>query len=258
MAITFEHVINMTTYDGNPAPSYVENLKIANEPSNAINQFYLVDTRAADKNSDIVLSNYNDLQWDGPNRSLTSKALKRFGIKSYPQQGAMAFYSLLHEERSFLLCPVFVESTRYTKPFFSIEQHDDSLTFHMKSPDDITYICWRVILRIGYEAFEYVTYEDTLTVENPYISGDYICYCVGYTGEGEAVSDDSDVIELTIVGSGDDPLDVFSTYTKAETDKAIKDALATYSPEGSYTKAEIDAMLGNIAAVLDKINGEVV
>lgn len=236
MAIKFDKVLNMTTYTGNTEPVYVGNLMLSNEPKNEIYQFYIVDNLTADKMAQLERANYNTLQWSKQVSHITKAKVKRIGIKSFPRIGAIAFYSLLYEDRSFVLAPLFIQSERQPKPSFSVAQAENSLTFTMQSPEDITYMCWRVVLRCGHTAFEYVTYADTLTIENPYLSGTYDCYCVGYVGEGEATSADSDHVTLNLVGTGKDPLDKFETYTKLE----------------------IDAMLGNIGALLDKLNGVVI
>ena len=234
MSITFEHVINLTTYGGNSPPPYVGSLMIANEPDNEINQFYIYKDHARDKSSQVDYSNYPELQWTDPATRMTNQYVKRIGIKSFPQIGAMAFYSLKYEERSFFLCPLFIDKERFTRPEFRIEQNETSLVFHMKSPKDITYTCWRVILRCGDTAFEYISYEDTLTVDNPYLTGTYDCYCVGYVGEGESVSDDSEHFTLNIIGTGEDPLDKFEFYTKAELDNSF------------YTREQIDMLVKSI------------
>lgn len=224
---TFDYKINLTTYAGNPSPAYVTSLEIANEPSNDIHQFYVLDTRTADKAAHIDLSNYSVLEWDRPQNSVTKSQVQRIGTKSFPHIGAMSFYKLLSDDRSFILAPVFMEKDRYTRPGFTATQTATQVTFTMTMPEDITYMCWRVIMVCDDTAFEYVTYEDTLTVDNPYISGTYDCYCVGYVGEGQAISDDSAHVYLTIIGSGEDPLDKFDYYTKTDIDGMQPTVLTT-------------------------------
>lgn len=236
MALSFETIINLTEYEKNVEPAYVGSLMIANEPDNSINQFYIYNGRTSDKAAIVDHSNYTELDWVGPNVSITSDEVSRIGIKTFPRIGAMAFYTLLAEERSKILTPVFIKKERYTKPSFTYTQADGKITFTMTTPPDITYVAWRIIMRNGYDAFEYISYEDTITIDEPYLAGEYATYVVGYAGEGEAVSDDSESVLITVETAGQDPLDMFNYYTKAE----------------------VDALIGDIGALIDRLNGVVV
>lgn len=234
MALVFEQIINLTTYNDNPEPKYVSSPMIANEPNNDIHNFYIYTGRTSDKASHVDAANYSALSWEKPLTHLTNQQVKRIGIKSFPQIGAMSFVTLLHEARSLFLCPVFIQKERYKRPTFSVTQTSTNLTFNMQSPEEISYICWRIVLRNGDTAFEYISYDDSLTVDLPYLSGTYDCYCVGYVGEGQAVSDDSEHVSLTITGTGEDPLDKFDYYTKADIDGMQPTVLTTTLSANSW------------------------
>ena len=68
----------------------------------------------------------------------------------------------------------------------------------------LEYMCYRIILRLGDFAHEYITYDQILEVPKPQTTGTYDIYCVGYIHEGEAVSEDSNHVYLDIVGTQED------------------------------------------------------
>lgn len=254
MALSFETIINLTEYENNVEPMYVGSLMIANEPDNSINQFYIYNDRASDKGAVVDNSNYTKLEWSGPNVNITSDEVARIGVKSFPRIGAMAFYTLLAEERSKILTPVFVKKTRYTRPSFTYTQANGKITFTMTTPPDITYVAWRIVMRNGYQAFEYISYDDTITIDEPYIPGEYETYVIGYAGEGEAVSDDSNKYIITVTTQGIDPIDMFNYYTKVE----VNNITSQLESNVDGKLKQLEEMIGQVGTLLDRLNGTVV
>ncbi len=232
MAIKIDKVIDLTNDSLNSSPKLVKNLQIAMEPDASIFQYYIANNRAGDKESDIVLGSYDDIKWGLPATHLTTQKVKNIGIKSFPQVGAIGFFTFLNEERSKILAPIHVKSKKYTAPSINVIENDTTLTIVISPPIDygadesddlfsdgsdifddgdggtvnekIKYICHRVILRLDQFALEYVTYENILEVDKPATTGTYDIYCVGYIHEGEAVSEDSNHVYIDIVGSQTD------------------------------------------------------
>lgn len=234
MAIKIDKIINLTQDSLNTSPKLVKNLQIAMEPDASIFQYYIENNRAGDKESDIVLGSYDNVKWQLPATHLTTQKVKNIGIKSFPQVGAIGFFTFLNEERSKILAPIHVKSKKYTAPSINVIENDTTLTIVISPPIDygvdesdevndifsdghenfddgdggtvnekIKYICHRVILRLDQFALEYVTYENTLEVDKPATTGTYDIYCVGYIHEGEAVSEDSNHVYLDITGTRD-------------------------------------------------------
>lgn len=226
MAIKIDKVINLTQDSLNTSPKLVKNLQIAMEPDASIFQYYIANNRAGDKESDIVLGSYDDVKWQLPATHLTTQKVKNIGIKSFPQVGAIGFFTFLNEERSKILAPIHVKSKKYTAPSINVIENDTTLTIVISPPIDygadesdgndifddgdegtinekIKYICHRVILRLDQFALEYVTYENILEVDKPATTGTYDIYCVGYIHEGEAVSEDSNHVFVDIAGTQD-------------------------------------------------------
>ena len=226
MAIKIDKVINLTQDSLNTSPKLVKNLQIAMEPDASVFQYYIENNRAGDKESDIVLGSYDNVNWQLPATHLTTQKVKNIGIKSFPQVGAIGFFTFLNEERSKILAPIHVKSKKYTAPSINVIENDTTLTIVISPPIDygvddsggsdifddgdggtinekIKYICHRVILRLNQFALEYVTYENILEVDKPVTTGTYDIYCVGYIHEGEAVSEDSNHVYLDITGTQD-------------------------------------------------------
>ena len=178
---------------------------IGNEPDNSLYKYFLEDNNSAsDQKAQIVYSNYDSLVWGEVAKHLTSQKVRRIGIKTFPQVGAIGFFTLLNEERSKILAPVHHKVTKYASPIFTFEETDTTFIFHCSSPKDVSYACYRIILRLDKFAHEYVTYEETLEVPKPATTGTYDIYCVGYVHEGEAVSEDSTHYSVDVVGTQED------------------------------------------------------
>lgn len=178
---------------------------IGNEPDNSLYKYFLEDSNnASDQEAQIVYSNYDSLVWGEMAKHLTSQKVRRIGIKTFPQVGAVGFFTLLNEERSKILAPVHHKVTKYATPTFTVEETDTTFIFHCNSPKDVAYACYRIILRLEKFAHEYVTYEETLEVPKPATTGTYDIYCVGYVHEGEAVSEDSTHYSVDVVGTQED------------------------------------------------------
>lgn len=175
---------------------------IGNEPDNSLYKYFLEDSNSAsDQKAQIVYSNYDSLVWGEMAKHLTSQKVRRIGIKTFPQVGAIGFFTLLNEERSKILAPVHHKVTKYAVPTFTMEETDTTFIFHCSSPKGVTYACYRIILRLDRFAHEYITYEETLEVLKPVTTGTYDIYCVGYIHEGEAISEDSKHYSVDVVGT---------------------------------------------------------
>ncbi len=187
-----------------PGSRPVKNLYIGNEPSNNIYQYYANNTIAGDKLAKVALSNYN-LSWENESRSITSQRVSSLGIKTFPQVGAIGFYVAYNDDRSFILSPIHLDSGRTDRPTLAVTVNSDNITFNITNETSYDYMCYRIVMRLGFFAIEYVTYESSLTVELPEESGTYDIYCVGYIAEGSAVSSDSLHQAVPLIGTGISP-----------------------------------------------------
>lgn len=189
--LNFTHHVNLTNDPHNIEPLVVQTLMLAAEPKGDLYQYFITDKRTKDKHALPQYGIYTDVQWNNLYNHLTTQRIRRIGIKHFPQIGAIGFFTLLHEERSKILAPIHTTTRKFKAPEFSMQKTDTTFIFKMKSPAEVTYICYRIILRLDDFAEEYITYEEELEVVKPSTTGTYDIYCVGYIGEGEAVSEDS-------------------------------------------------------------------
>ena len=199
--LKFNTVLPVSTQQGS---KHAGNLYIGNEPSNDIYQYYVNNSIAGDKRANVTLSNYN-LTWQGESRSITSQRVKSLGVKTFPQVGAIGFFVSYYDDRSFILSPVHIDSGRTDKPSLTVTVNSNSITFDIANDTSYEYMCYRIVMRLGHFAIEYVTYEPSLTVALPEETGTYDVYCVGYITEGSAVSSDSDHQLIPLVGTGVNP-----------------------------------------------------
>lgn len=155
---------------------------IGNEPDNTITKFFIEAHRQGSRLGDVTLSNYDNINWQHSNCLMTSQNVSDIGIKTFPQIGAIGFYTLLYENRSCILAPIFTESQLYKWPTMIITQNTNDITFTITDPEDVVYDCWRVCIRQGYFAYEYVSYEQMFTVPKP-PTGTYTFSVEGYLND---------------------------------------------------------------------------
>lgn len=159
-----------------------DNICIGNEPNNRLLQYGIDGLRQKNEDTFVDNSNYPSLDWEYLPSLMTSQAVTKIGLKSFPQIGAIGFYTLKYEPRSVILAPLIIEEERYTAPTFELTQNTNDITFTITDPEDVSYDCWRVCIRQGYFAYEYVSYEQVFTVPKP-PTGTYTFSVEGYLND---------------------------------------------------------------------------
>lgn len=238
-SLKFDKIINLTTSENNIEPLHVNNLCIINEAVDGeLVQYFIDGNFARDKRTMLQLANYDSAKWDTLKRRLTARSVSKIGVKAFPGVGSIAYFKYLYNGRSMILCPVNYNKTKFVAPALQMTVQTDSITFTITPPKDITYECYRIILEHEQFAYEYVTYELSLTIPKPDVKGNYNVYCIGYENEGEAISYDSNILDLSITSG--------------------QESFAPKAEIAYYTKEQIDAMFGQIGDLLDKLNGVVI
>lgn len=236
--LKIEKIIELNDASHNIPPLLVRNLCLVNEPDNELVQYYVTDNSLAeDKCTNIVLANYSELNWKNKKRRLTLRNVSRIGLKHFPGIGAIAYFKYKYENRSMILCPVNNNKTQFTSPTLKMDVSGNDLIFTITPPEDITYKCYRIILENDYFAYEYITYENTLTVPKPEVKGTYTIYCIGYVNEGEAISFDSNVLDLTITTGQESfaPKAEIAYYTKEQIDAMFLSSVDKYLKAAAFT-----------------------
>ena len=123
-------------------------------------------------------------------------------------------------------------------PTLQMEQLDKRIKFIITNPKDVTYKCFRIILALDSFAYEYVTYDTEFICDMPEVRGVYDIHCIGYVEEGQYVSYISNTITLRVLTG--------------------KESFAPDNSTSYYTKEQIDAIIGDISTLLDKLNGVVI
>lgn len=220
MLLSFEHSINLTTYEDNPPPKVVQQLSIIHEAEDGeVVQYYIdPDNIPGDKNSFAigVYNNqtyqydyhyYTDLLWNKPRRRITTRKADRLGIKAFPGVGACAFYKLAYQVLSKIVIPVNHRQKLYPFPTQEVTITGNNMHFVFTDPERVTYQCYRVVLRCGEYAEEHITYEHELDCPLPQMNGEYEATTQGYISEGEEVSELSPefLFTVNIPGQSDRP-----------------------------------------------------
>lgn len=229
MAISIEKRIDLTEYLDNPDPEIVEQLSIIHESFDGeIVQYYITPSNKTqgDKNSTAIgvydrdtktwsYHDYDELVWGKPKHRICGNRIERLGVKAFPGIGAIAFYKLAHRKITRIVAPVNKRKEENAPPVLSaVVNPDGTVTFTLTPPKKPKYECYRIVMENGIFQEDYITYELELTVPKPRVSGTYKCFAIGYGGEGQLYSKDSEAVSLELEGEMDEYEAPF--YSKAE------------------------------------------
>lgn len=170
---------------------------IGNEPDNTVTRFFIEAERQRNDAGTIAMSNYDNLEWTRTSGLLTQQPITRVGIKTFPQIGAIGFYTLKYEPKSLILAPVYNRQQLYSAPSISVRESNGMLEVTIDNPDDLSYDCYRIVVRNGYFADEYVTYSPTILVPSPTAAGAYAVTAFGYLNE-QLASQESEPVYITV------------------------------------------------------------
>lgn len=211
MSLNFSSVIDLTNYGDNPSPKLVKQLTIIHESEDGEIVQYYIDSEGipADKNSHAIgvynkYSNqyeyfdYPELKWNSQKRRITTRKADRLGVKAFPGVGACAFYKIAYQVLSKVVIPVNNRQKLYPHPTQVVTVTGNTMHFVFTDPEDVTYQCYRVVLRCGEYAEEHITYEHELDCMLPQMNGEYEATVQGYISEGEEVSEISPEYTFTV------------------------------------------------------------
>lgn len=239
MSLTFEHDINLSGANVNVNPLLVEQGVVIAEKDSSLRMYYIYKNLTSDKTSALELANYGTLKFKNIMKHLTSRAVSRIGIKTFPGIGSYGFFKYKYEDRSIVICPINNNQTKFTAPkLVMTQQTNNTLKFSIISPADITYQCYRIVLRNEEFTIEYITYEPSIVVPKPDVNGVYTIYCIGYVNEGERISYDSNVLSLTITGGKAtfEPSTEISYYTKEQVKEMFASLMDKYLKEAAFVE----------------------
>lgn len=207
MSLTFEFTKNLTTdTDNNIEPYLVETPYVCEEPDATLYQYFTQSDsyQMADKNTTIDYGQYETVSWDNLMHSLSTRAVAKIGVKNFPQIGAIGFYKDKYSSITYILVPVHDEQTEYDPPIIAIDTTSGDIQVTITEPEDVTYTCYKIIMRSGYFANEYVMYELTETLPMPTVIGEYEIWAIGYNEDTGIISSDSNVVDLSVTSGSDD------------------------------------------------------
>lgn len=199
---------------------------MCHEKDSTIYNYYIDNELAMDKRAFANFGYYDDISFDNEARHLTTKAVSKIGVKNFPGIGGIGFYKDAYSDDSRIVAPIHIEAEKQEAPMLvTVEELDGKLHIVISPPEDITYTCYRVIVRQSPFAFEYITYKTDYLVDLPTVKGDYAVYCIGYDEDMGTISEDSNILPLTIstgtetwIPSYEMPVDVNARLAAIETE----------------------------------------
>lgn len=140
---------------------------------------------------------YTSLEWGGVQHRLSVRGVARIGVKNFPHIGAYGFYKDLYSGQSYVLIPIHKGVAQFDPPVLSVTPNDTVLDITVTPPADVTYTCYKVVLRNNFFAYEYVIYDRITQIPAPAVIGDYIIYAIGYNEDEGICSSDSNIVYYT-------------------------------------------------------------
>lgn len=213
MSLNFILQQNLTTdTTHNVSPFLVKTPFICEEPDSILYQYFIEPEKdtVQEKRTKAPLGQYDSLSWADLQNQLSINTVSRIGIKHFPHIGAIGFYKDKYTGLSMIAAPIHVKTTKYTAPVIDIVTNTSSVTITITPPEDVSYTCYKVIMRSGYFAYEYVTYETPVELPLPAVIGIYTIYAVGYNETTGICSFSSNVkiLEITTGKTNWNPADL--------------------------------------------------
>lgn len=195
MALTFENEIALGP-GAKPA--------LAHEADNGLWQYKLIDTELDNFVSFPNNGVYDDLSFTRKANLVTVKQVKDLGVKSLPGYGAFGFFTLLHLDNSYVVCPIHNRKETGNKPEVTITAlGDNKFIFNITSMEE--YECYRIELVNGFFTEEMIVYAVDGTAEvtlAPELAGELFVQVTGYRNE---ISIASIAWEGTLTSTGTAP-----------------------------------------------------
>lgn len=178
---------------------------ISHEKNSVLYNYYISNELAMDKNTSINGGLYDDVLFKDEARHLTTKAVSRIGVKNFPGIGGIGFYKDAYSDDSRAVAPIHPDHKEYEAPtLITARIEDDKLHLVVSPPSNLTYTCYRVVVRQEAFAFEYVIYKTDYFVDVPTVKGQYTVYCIGYDEDNGTVSENSNELILNVLNGDPD------------------------------------------------------
>lgn len=177
---------------------------VSHEADSTLYNYYVDNELAKDMSAVALMGNYSNVEFDNEDRHLTTKAVTKIGIKNFPGIGGMGFFRDAYTNESFIVAPIHNRQEVKGAPILKlIEIVDGKLHFIIEPPSDLEYTCYRLVVRQGTFAVEYITYKTEYYADVPYVNGTYSAFCVGYDEDNGTVSETSNALELVVTTGRD-------------------------------------------------------
>lgn len=212
---------------------------ISHEKDSSLYNYYIKNEASLDSKLIVNNSDYSTVEIGDAERHLTTKAVRRIGIKNFPGIGAIGFYKDAYSDDCRIVAPIHVTNKLYKAPILNTaEIVDGKLHIVVTPPKDINYTCYRIVARQKAFAFEYITYKADYLVDVPPVKGDYTVYCIGYDEDNGTISNNSNELPLSLSSGAPD----WSPSYDAIDD--VNDRIVA-----------LERSLGDISSIIDNING---
>lgn len=158
---------------------------LAHETDNGLWQYKIINTRLDNFVSFPNNGTYEDLSFTKKANLITAKQVRDLGIKNLPGFGAFGFFTLLHLDNSYVICPIHNKKVTGSKPEVTItDLGSNNFQFNISSTDE--YECYRIELIESFFTEEKIVYAIDGAAEvilAPELAGELLVQVTGYSNE---------------------------------------------------------------------------
>ena len=189
MALVFEYEKDLP---------FTENSFIGYNTSSTLFNYYVNNEFEVNEKAFAEMGYYDNVEFlDNNKQYITLKTIDKIGIKTFPNNGTIAFFKQKDEGKNMILRPVHHKRKNKAAPTLAIVTSDAAVTFNITNPSNIVYDHYRIIIVYSNGSVkDYITNTTTLTI--PPLNMDEVSeiYCIGYIGEADNISDNSNNVIL--------------------------------------------------------------
>lgn len=171
------------TFDVTIALGRCDNAVLAHEPDGGFWKYCIMDGRLENSVSFPLLGLYDGLSFAKKPSVITAKMVRDIGMKNLPGIGAYGYFTLLHQDTSYVAYPIHHTNETIGVPLVTIVDLGGN-NFHFTIVAN--YEAFRIELISGYFTEERIVYAIDGIAEitiSPELSGELLVYVTGYSEE---------------------------------------------------------------------------
>jgi len=156
------------------------------EPNGSLISYYALGETLDNEIVEAVSEDFKGMTFVEEAQRITLQRVKDFGIKTFPHFGALGFFTPKYGTSSVIEAPINRAYERSTAP--EVVVTDTGTTIHLVITSSMEYECYRIVVRNGDFATEFITYDETFDF-TPMYTGSCDILVIGHSDEISVTSE---------------------------------------------------------------------